>query len=379
MAISHRKPYNFSAGPAILPPIVFERAADAVQELRQSAHDPTAPGCGLSILEMSHRGADFDAVFKRAQALCHEVLEIPATHEVLFLQGGASLQFAMVPQNLGIAGKPAAYVDTGAWSKKAIAEAKVAGEVRVIASSAETRYDRIPELPPPASYADASYVHITSNNTIYGTEFAALPEVGEVPLVVDFSSNIGSRPVSFDRIGVAYAGAQKNLGPSGLTLVAIHRDLVERRVSDQVPLISRYATHVKASSLYNTPNTFGVLVLMLVLEWMRDHGGLEGMFQRNERKAAPLYQFLDESQLFRPHAQPGSRSQMNVVWTLDGAPEAERDAQTKAFLSAANQAGFSGLKGHRSVGGCRASIYNAFPPEGVEALVEFMRNYERQQ
>lgn len=378
MATSNRKPFNFSAGPAILPPIVFERAADAVREMRRSAHDPDAPGCGLSILEMSHRGGDFDAVINRTTSLCHEVLEIPQTHQVLFLQGGASLQFAMVPQNLGVVGKPACYIDTGVWSKKAIAEAKIAGDVRVVASSAATGYDRIPVMPAASSYADASYLHVTSNNTIYGTEYAEIPAAaGDVPLVVDYSSDIGSGPMPFDRIALAYAGAQKNLGPSGLTLVAIDKNLIERRVDDRVPLISRYATHAGADSMYNTPNTFGVLVLMLVLEWMRDNGGLAGMAERNDRKATPLYEYLDQSQLFTPHAQPGSRSKMNVVWTLGGAPESERDAATKAFLAAATEAGFSGLKGHRSVGGCRASIYNAFPVEGVEALVEFMNTYER--
>ena len=380
MATVLRKPFNFSAGPAILPPIVFERAADAIRELRGSAHDADAPGVGLSILEMSHRSPEFDQVATRAEALCHEVLGIPSSHKVMFLQGGASQQFAMVPMNLGLPGKEACYVDTGVWSKKAIAEAKVIGKTRVAATSQPSQYDHIPEMPAPESYAGASYLHVTSNNTIYGTEFAVLPEVTNgVPLVVDCSSNIGSRPFAFDRASLIYAGAQKNLGPSGVTLVAIRKDLIERRSSDAVPMIFRYETHAGASSLYNTPNTFGVLVLMLVLEWMRDHGGLSGMAERNAKKAGVLYEFLDQSRLFTPYARADSRSRMNVVWTLDAVAPPERDQATAKFLKAAAAAGFSGLKGHRALGGCRASIYNAFPQAGVSALVDFMHSYERGQ
>ncbi|MCA9636508.1 MAG: 3-phosphoserine/phosphohydroxythreonine transaminase [Myxococcales bacterium] len=368
---------NFSAGPAILPPVVLDRAAEAVRELRLGGHDPEAPGIGLSLLEISHRSKPYDLVTKGAEELCHEVLGIPRTHQVLFLQGGASLQFAMVPMNLRREGKAACYIDTGTWSSKAIDESKLLGETRVIASSAETKYDRIPAMPAADAYAGASYLHITSNNTIYGTEWAAIPDAGEVPLVVDCSSDIGAQPVAMERIALGYAGAQKNLGPSGVTLVFIHRDLLAEKPAGVVPKYLRYATHAKEPSLYNTPNTFGVLVLKVMLEWMRGEGGVPALGERNHRKAAKLYAALDASALYTPHAQAGSRSLMNVTWTLGGAPEAEREALTARFVKEATAAGLDGLKGHRSVGGLRASIYNAFPEAGVDELIAFMREFER--
>lgn len=371
------KPYNFSAGPAILPPVVFERASEAVKELRQNAHARDADGIGLSILEISHRSKPYADVHARAVELCHEVLGIPDTHEVLLLQGGASLQFCMVPMNLQEEGKTACYVDTGAWSKKAIKESKVQGETRVIASSAETNYDRIPELPGPDAYADASYVHITGNNTIFGTEYAEIPDLGDVPLVSDMSSHIGSRPMKLERLAIGYAGAQKNLGPSGVTLVFIRKELLEREAPANVAHFLRYSTHAAAGSLYNTPNTFGALVLQLVLEWVKDEGGAEALAERNRRKATTLYETLDASSLYKPHAQPGSRSLMNVTWTLDGSSDDEIKSRTDAIIAAAGAAGLSGIKGHRSVGGCRASIYNAFPEAGVQALCEFLREFER--
>jgi phosphoserine aminotransferase len=373
------RPYNLSAGPAILPPEVFERTAAAVRELALPGDD--ALESKLSILEISHRSKTFERVHFGAIALCHDVLGIPRTHKVLFLQGGASTQFAMVPMNLRQPGKPCCYIDTGVWSKKAIAESKLLGETRVVASAASTDggvgYDHIPALPDAASYRDGSYLHITSNNTIYGTEWEQLPAIEGVPLVVDLSSNIGSRPMGIERVAMGYAGAQKNLGPSGVTLAFLHEDLLAREPDGVVPTMLRYATHAKEDSLYNTPNTFGILVLLHVLEWMRDHGGVEGVGAVNQRKADKLYALLDGSALYRPHAKPGSRSRMNVTWTLDGKDDAERDARTKKFLAAAEAAGFSGLKGHRLVGGCRASIYNAFPEAGVDALVAFMREFER--
>lgn len=375
---SQAKLWNFSAGPAILPPSVFERAAEAVRELRADGHAPGAPGVGMSILEISHRSKPYEAVTFGAEKLCHEVLGIPETHQVLFLQGGASLQFAMIPMNLREAGKRACYVDTGVWSQKAIAESQPLGETQVIASSAATNYDRIPAFPAGEAYAGASYVHITTNNTIFGTEYETIPEAeGGVPLIIDFSSHAGSRPMALERAAFGYAGAQKNLGPSGVTLVYIRKDLLAKKPAGHVPVILRYATHAKEPSLYNTPNTFGVLVLKLVLEWMRDEGGLAVIGERNERKAGKLYAALDASTVFQPHAQPGSRSRMNVTWTANGAPEAEREALSNRFLKEAQAAGFDGLKGHRSVGGFRASIYNAFPEAGVDALVEFIREFER--
>ena len=376
--------FNFSAGPAILPPEVFERAASAVKELRTNAHSETGEGIGLSLLEISHRSADFAAVHDKALSLVHEVLGIPETHQVMFLQGGASQQFAMVPFNFAARGETACYVDTGSWSTKAIKESNTIAAMRghetaVVASSKDSGFDHIPALPDALPKA-TSYLHVTSNNTIRGTEFEAMPEV-DVPVIVDASSNIGSRPMGLERVSFGYAGAQKNLGPSGVTLVWYDKAWAAAREQavDKagVPLILRYETHANKGGLFNTPNTFGILVLALVLEWVRDNGGVPAMAERNQAKADALYSLVDASSLFTAHAKPGSRSRMNVVWTLGGVAEAERDEATKRFLAEAAAAGFSGIKGHRRVGGCRASIYNAFPIEGVTALCEFMREYER--
>lgn len=369
--------FNLSAGPAILPPEVFERAATAVRELKRDAHADDAEGIGMSLLEISHRSPEYEAIHNKAIELIHEVLGIPRTHRVLLLQGGASLQFAMVPLNFARAGKPACYIHTGEWSKRAIAESKTIAEVRghetVVLADAGPKYDHIPAMP--AAPSDASYVHVTSNNTIFGTEWEQMPDVPR--LIVDASSNIGSRPMGLEKAMLGYAGAQKNLGPSGVTLVWIHEDALAEAVPAGVPVFLRYGTHAGADSLYNTPNTFGTLVLKLVLEWLRDNGGVEGAAARNKAKADMLYGTLDASSLYAAHAQPGSRSRMNVTWTLAGAPEAEREAITKRFVTQAEASGFSGIKGHRSVGGCRASIYNAFPLKGVQALCEFMREFER--
>ncbi len=308
--------------------------------------------------------------------MVHSVLGVPRTHRVLFLQGGASLQFAMVPMNLRVEGKPAAYVDTGAWSKKAVAESKGLGPTKVIASSAESGYDHIPAMPAADAYADASYVHVTSNNTIYGTEFAHIPKLeGGVPLICDFSSNIGSRPMAMANVAMGYAGAQKNLGPSGVTLAFIDEELLSRQAPGYVPNILRYASHAEKNSLLNTANTFGILVLRNVLRWVESQGGASGMGERNASKAAKLYRVLEGSSLYVGHARADSRSTMNVTWTLGRGDEAE--AQTQRFLAAAAAAGMSGLKGHRSVGGCRASIYNAMPESSVDALCEFMQEFER--
>jgi phosphoserine aminotransferase len=373
--------FNFSAGPAILPPEVLERAASAVLELRANAHAADGGGTGLSLLEISHRSKDFEAIQAAAISLVHEVLGIPDSCEVLLLQGGASLQFAMIPLNFAAAGHTACYVDTGVWSSNAIKESKVIGEARghetaVVASSKPSGYDHIPALP--TSLPEPSdYLHVTSNNTIYGTEFESLPQL-DTPVIVDASSNIGSRPMGLEHASFGYAGAQKNLGPSGVTLVWYQREWAAAQPTPVgVPLILRYQTHADKGGLYNTPNTFGALVLKLMLEWVRDNGGVAGMATRNQAKADALYTLLDASSLFTARAKPGSRSRMNVVWTLGGAPEDQQDALTKRFLKEATAAGFSGLPGHRSAGGCRASIYNAFPLEGVLALCEFMREFER--
>jgi phosphoserine aminotransferase len=372
--------FNFSAGPAILPPEVLERAAAAVLELKGDAHADDAAGIGLSLLEISHRSSDYEAIHAAAIELVHEVLGIPRSCEVLLLQGGASLQFAMVPLNFAVAGKVACYVDTGSWSSNAIKESRTIAEVRghetaVIASSKPSNYDHIPDMP--AALPDqASYVHVTSNNTIFGTEYDQLPEF-DAPMIVDASSDIGSRPMGLERATFGYAGAQKNLGPSGVTLVWFDREWAKQPTPAGVPVFLRYRTHVDKGGMFNTPNTFGALVLKLTLEWVRANGGVEGMATRNQAKADALYQLLDDSSLFVAHAKPGSRSRMNVTWTLGGAPEDQREALTKRFVAESTAAGFSGLKGHRSVGGCRASIYNAFPLAGVTALCEFMREFER--
>lgn len=374
--MGQRRPFNFSAGPAILPMSVLERTSQAVRQL-------DIPGSRelesqLSILEISHRSSTFDAIHEEAIALCHEVLGIPRTHKVLFLQGGASLQFAMVPMNLRQAQRAAAYIETGTWSKNAIKESKLLGPTEVLASSAESNFDHIPAMPAAERYRDASYLHITTNNTIFGTQWAELPRLeGDVPLIADLSSDIGCKPMPLERVALGYAGAQKNLGPSGLTLVFIREDLLARQPVSPLPTMLSYKTHAEANSLYNTPNTFGILMLRNVLQAMRDDGGVEAIGARNHRKAAKLYQVLDESSLYRPHARTDSRSLMNVTWTLAGSDEAEVASRTKRFLAAAEAANMVGLKGHRSVGGVRASIYNAFPEEGVDALCEFMREFER--
>lgn len=372
--------YNFSAGPAILPPDVLERAASAVLELKSDRHADDGRGIGLSLIEISHRSSEYVAIHDATIELVHEVLGIPRSCEVLLLQGGASLQFAMVPLNFARAGEVACYVDTGTWSSNAIKESKAIGELRgheteVIASSKASNYDHIPELPN-ALPERTSYVHVTSNNTIYGTEYEQLPHF-DAPVIVDASSNIGSRPMGLERATLGYAGAQKNLGPSGVTLVWFDREWAKQEVPTGVPIFLRYRTHVDKGGMYNTPNTFGALVLKLTLEWIERQGGVEAVAKRNQQKADTLYRVLDESSLYVAHAKPGSRSRMNVTWTLGGAPADQRDALTKRFLQEAAAAGFSGLPGHRSVGGCRASIYNAFPLEGVTALCEFMREFER--
>jgi phosphoserine aminotransferase len=374
--------HNFSAGPAILPASVLEQAAEAVRELRTNAHGRDGKGIGMSLLEISHRGVDYESIHNQAIALLHDVLGIPKTCQILLLQGGASLQFAMIPLNFARPGGVACYIETGEWSTKAIKESVTIAETRghetaVVATSKASNHDHIPAMPERLPDA-ATYLHITSNNTIFGTEWEELPRDAKAPLIVDASSNIGSRPMGLERATFGYAGAQKNLGPSGVTLVWYDREWAAAQPTPAgVPIFLRYKTHADQGSLYNTPNTFGTLVLKLVLDWIKDNGGVEGMGVRNQAKADHLYNFLDASTLFKAKAQPGSRSRMNVVWTLAGAPEAEREALTAKFVKEGEAAGMSGIKGHRSAGGCRASIYNAFPLEGVVALCDFMREFER--
>jgi phosphoserine aminotransferase len=351
--------YNFSAGPAVLPERVLRKTQEALWNLN---------GSGAGIMEHSHRGPEFTAIIQEAEATCRALAGIPDEYRVLFLQGGASSQFFMVPMNLLAADRTADYLNTGVWSRKAIHEARRFGKVHIAASSEEDGFGFIPTR---ASYSESPvYVHFTSNNTIYGTEFAAAPEVpAGVPLVCDASSDIFSRPIDIGKYGLIYAGAQKNLGPAGVTLVIIHDDLVARG-NEELPTMLQYRTHAENGSLYNTPPVLAIYVIGEVLAWIRDFGGLEAMAAHNRAKAQVIYDFLDESKLFRGTVRPDSRSMMNICF------RATTPAIEASFLSEARRRGLSGLEGHRSVGGMRASVYNAFPREGCDALVAFMKEFE---
>ncbi len=353
---------NFSPGPAALPEPVLEKARADIWNLA---------GSGIGILEHSHRGAPFTKVIEEAEANCRDLANIGDDHEVLFLQGGASTQFFMAPMNWLSPGKSADYINTGTWSKKAIKEAKLFGEVNVAASSEDEGFSYIPK-PENLKFSDApTYVHYTSNNTIAGTQFAGTPDVpAGSPLLCDGSSDIFSRPVNIKKFGMLYAGAQKNLGPSGLALVIIRRDMVEAG-NDKLASMLQYRTHAKAKSCFNTPPAFGIYIMGEVFKWIKDQGGLSAMAEINTAKAKLLYDYIDESKMFRGTARPDSRSQMNVTFR---ASKEELEAQ---FISEAAAKGLPGLKGHRSVGGMRASIYNAFPAAGVQTLVEFMKEFER--
>ncbi len=355
--------FNFSAGPAVLPmPVLEEAQRDLI----------TLPGVGMSVLEISHRSKAFDEIIAAAEADFRALAGIPDGYHVLFLQGGASTQFSMVPMNLLPADGTADYIVTGSWSQKAVKEAKKVGKVNVAATTEAENFARIPRQDELQLTPGAAYVHFTSNNTIFGTEWRSPeePEVGDVPLVDDTSSDIFSRPIDVARYGLIYAGAQKNLGPAGLTIVVIREDLAKRGAA-ALPTMLNYATHVADNSLYNTPPVFGIYILRLVLKWLVGNGGLAGMAEVNERKAGKLYAEIDRTGFYRGHAAPDSRSLMNITFRL---PNEDLE---KRFAQEATAAGFDGLKGHRSVGGLRASIYNAFPEEGIDALVEFMREFER--
>jgi phosphoserine aminotransferase len=355
--------FNFSAGPAVLPESVLKNAQRDIWNVRDS---------GIGIMEHSHRGKVFDAIITEAEANCRELAGISDDYHVLFLQGGASLQFAMVPMNLLPAGGTADYLVTGVWSEKAVAEAKPLGTVHEAASSADRQHSYIPAASEVHYSSSPAYVHFTSNNTIYGTQWRSepVPPAG-APLICDASSDIYSRPLDVSKYGMIYAGAQKNLGPSGVVLVIIRKDLVERGNS-KLPTMLQYRTAAKAKSLYNTPPTFGIYVMGEVFKWIKDGGGLKAMADHNQAKASLLYDFLDASSFYSGTAVKDSRSLMNVCFR---APNADLDA---AFLADAGKRNLSGLKGHRSVGGMRASIYNAMPRAGVEALVSFMKDFEKQ-
>jgi phosphoserine aminotransferase len=353
--------FNFSAGPAVLPIPVLEQAQRDLVAL---------PGVGMSVMEISHRSKVFEDLLARAIAGIRELAGVPSNYRILFLQGGASLQFSMAPMNLLHGGETADYIDTGTWAVKAIDEAKRVGSVNIAASTKPDKYSRIPSQSELRLTPNAAYVHITTNNTIEGTEWKTLPDTGNAPLVADASSDILSGPLDVGRFGVIYAGAQKNLGPSGVTLVMIREDLLERSRSE-LPVMLNYKVQAENNSLYNTPNTFGIYILGLVTEWLKSLGGLPAIARLNERKAAMLYSEVDRTGFYRGTAQKESRSLMNVTFRL---PDEELE---KTFDRQASAAGFDGLKGHRSVGGMRASIYNAFPEEGVAGLVDFMREFER--
>jgi phosphoserine aminotransferase len=328
------------------------------------------PGVGMSILEISHRSKTFEDILAKTEADLRALGNIPPTHRVLFLQGGASLQFSMVPMNLLTPGTAADYVITGAWSQKALKEAQRVGPVNVAASTEGESFARIPGQDELRLTPKAAYVHYTSNNTIFGTQWQADPEVGTIPLVCDASSDIFSRPLDFTHHGLVYAGAQKNLGPSGVTLVIIREELLARSTKS-LPTMLNYAVHAEHGSMYNTPPTFGIYLMGLTAKWALAQGGLSAIAATNARKAGKLYAEIDRTGFYRGTAATDSRSLMNVTFRL------RNEDLEKKFVKESTAAGLDGLKGHRSVGGMRASIYNAFPEEGIEALVDFMREFEK--
>ncbi len=352
--------YNFSAGPAILPEEVLKRAADEMLEYGES---------GQSVMEMSHRSKEYQAIIDSVEASLRRVMSIPDNYKVLFLQGGASSQFAMIPLNLMNKNHKADFVLTGQWANKAYQEASRYGTANVVASSKDKTFSYIPELDPAKFDPEADYFHICYNNTIYGTRFNELPDTKDVPIIADMSSCILSEPVDVSKYGMIYAGAQKNMGPAGLTVVIIREDLIGNAM-DITPTMFNYQTHADNGSMYNTPPTYGIYILGLVLDWIEKKGGLEAMAELNKKKAELLYNFLDSSKLFKATVQGKDRSLMNVPFVTGSD---ELDAQ---FVKEAKAAGLINLKGHRSVGGMRASIYNAMPYEGVEKLVKFMSDFE---
>jgi phosphoserine aminotransferase len=352
--------YNFSAGPSMLPEPVLQKAAQEMLDYH---------GSGQSVMEMSHRSKVYEEIIVDAEAMLRKLMGIPDNYHVLFLQGGASTQFAMIPLNLMTTKKKCDIVHTGQWSKKAIAEAKRYGTVRVVATSEDKNFSYIPDLSRVAFDPDAAYVHITSNNTIFGTRYPQFPDTGTLPLVADMSSNILSEVMDVNKFGLIYAGAQKNVAPAGLTLVIIRKDLAGE-AQESAPTMLKYTTHVEQRSLYNTPPCYCIYMAKLVFEWLLGQGGIPAIQKVNEHKAGLLYDFLDNSKLFNGTVAVPHRSLMNVPFVLPGE---ELNAE---FIKKATAAGLVNLKGHRSVGGMRASIYNAMPVEGVVKLIEFMKTFE---
>ncbi len=354
--------YNFSAGPAVLPEEVLREAAEEMLDYR---------GTGMSVMEMSHRSKAYDTIIKEAEADLRELMGIPDNYKVLFLQGGASQQFAMIPMNL-MKQKVADYIVTGQWAKKAYQEAAKYGKANKIASSEDKTFSYIPDCSDLPISEDADYVYICENNTIYGTKFKELPNTKGKTLVADVSSCFLSEPVDVTKYGLLYGGVQKNIGPAGVVIVIIQEDLITEDVLPGTPTMLQYKTHADAESLYNTPPAYGIYICGKVFKWLKKMGGLSVMQERNEKKAKILYDFLDESKLFRGTVEKKDRSLMNVPFVTG---DADLDAK---FVKEAKEAGYENLKGHRSVGGMRASIYNAMPTEGVEALVQFMKKFEKE-
>ena len=354
--------YNFSAGPAVLPESVLKSAAEEMLDYK---------GCGMSVMEMSHRSKVFEEIIKTAESDLRELMHIPDNYKVLFLQGGASQQFAMIPMNL-MKNKVADYIVTGQWAKKAYQEAAKYGKVNKIASSEDKTFSYILDCSDLPISEDADYVYICENNTIYGTKFKELPNTKGKTLVADVSSCFLSEPVDVSKYGIIYGGVQKNIGPAGVVIVIIREDLITEDVLPGTPTMLTYKTHADEDSLYNTPPAYGIYICGKVFQWLKEMGGLEAMKERNERKAKILYDFLDQSKLFKGTVEKKDRSLMNVPFVTGSD---ELDAR---FVKEAKAAGLENLKGHRSVGGMRASIYNAMPEEGVQALVDFMKKFEEE-
>lgn len=355
-----KRVYNFSAGPGTLPYEVLEQAAKDVVNFQDT---------GMGLIEMSHRSKEFMAVATDAEQLLRELMEIPENYKVLFLQGGASSQFFMIPMNLLGAGKKATYLNTGVWAKKAIKEAKLFGDIDVAYTSEALKFNRVPTETEYSVAENSEYLYLVSNNTIYGTQFSTFPTTDKM-LVCDMSSDILSRKLDVSKFGLIFAGAQKNMGPAGVTVVIIREDLLER-TPEKTPTMLCYKTHADNDSMFNTPPCFSIYVVGEVLKWLKKQGGVAAMEEINKEKAALLYAAIDATDYYRGHAEPASRSLMNISFNL---PTPELEAK---FVGEATKAGFSGLKGHRSIGGCRASIYNAFPREGVVKLVEFMQDFAK--
>jgi len=350
--------YNFSAGPSILPESVLAKAAEEMLNYN---------GTGMSVMEMSHRSKAYTSIIENAESLLRKLMKIDDSYSVLFVQGGASTQFSMIPMNLFSKYKKADFINTGNWSKKAISEAKLFGAANVVASSEDSNFTYIPEEYKLSQEVD--YVHITSNNTLEGTRFVNFPDTGNIPLVADMSSEIMSRDIDVNKFGLIYAGAQKNLGPAGLTIVIVKTDLIGKHL-ENTPTMLRYETHAKEKSLYNTPPCYSIYVAGLVFKWLDDMGGVKAIEKINDEKAAILYNFLDESKMFINKVNRKDRSLMNVPFT------APTDQLNEKFIKEAEQAGLCTLRGHRLIGGMRASIYNAMPVEGVIKLVDFMKKFE---